>query len=105
MFSMLYIVRGTEARTLPARYIGQHKNGWRIVGKIKKGIYVNEFEAVKGNKRVYGDFEHIVYATSYKTLQEFLALFPFVEWDYGDLLISYNKNNKHPETGAKSKPE
>lgn len=105
MFSMLYIVRGTEARTLPARYVGYHENGWKIVGEIKRGIYVNEFEAIKGNKKVYGDFEHIVYATSYKTFQEFLTLFPYVQWDYKDLLVSNNKNHKHPRDGAKSKPE
>lgn len=87
MISMLYISKGTEARTLPAKYVGVHSNGWTIIGEIKHKLFINYFEAYKGNKKVWGDFEKMVYATSKQTFYEFKKLFPYVEWDYKDIGI------------------
>lgn len=78
---------GTQARTLLARYLGKHSNGWDIRGLSKRNLWVNEFEAFKGNMKVYGDFEKCVYATSQKAYEEFIKSFPFVEWDYKDIEI------------------
>lgn len=87
MIELLYFVKGTEARTLPAKYVGVHSNGWTIIGEIKHGIYVNYFEAYHCNSRVWGDFEKKIFATSLKTFKEFKKLFPYVEWNYKDLNI------------------
>lgn len=79
-------IHGTEARTLPARYVGKHPSGWIISGEIKQNLWVNEFVARKGTQIVKGDFETIVKATSEKTFAEFIRLFPYVDWNYKDVV-------------------
>lgn len=79
----------SQARTLKASYYGRHNNGWTVKGTIRHNIWINDFEAFKGSMKVYGNFENIVYATSKKAYDEFIKLFPYVEWNY----INFNISN------------
>lgn len=76
------------ALTLNPSSIGEHENGWKIIGEVHEDYYewVNEFEAehpVYG--RVWGDFESEVYYDSSEGFKDFYENFPPEEWDYQDI--------------------
>jgi hypothetical protein len=87
MYKKEFNIVGHLAHTLSSAYIGIFDNGWTVDGEIHEDYYkwVNEFTASKGNMKVWGDFEHIVYATSKKAFDEFVSLFPPESWDYFDI--------------------
>jgi len=65
-----------------------HSDGWTITGDIHEDYYVwvNAFEAVHPKYgRVWGDFEHEVYADSEEAYNLFVTNYPPEEWDYWDI--------------------
>ena len=88
MYKVEFNIRGHLAKTLEPEYIGEH-NGWIVTGEIHEDYYkwVNSFEAYKiGTEEfVRGDFENIVEASSKEAYDEFVKLFPPVDWDYWEI--------------------
>jgi hypothetical protein len=78
---------GHIANTLHPSDIGTNASGWTIEGEIHEDWFewVNDFEAKKGNWRVWGNFETVVYATSEKAYNDFVKHHPPHEWDYWDI--------------------
>lgn len=71
---------GTHSRT--------HDSGWTITGEIHEDyfVWVNEFEATHPKfGRVWGDFEHTVYADSEEGFQHFWEHHEPEAWDYHDI--------------------
>lgn len=65
-----------------------HADGWTISGYVREDwyVWVNEFEAhhpVFG--RVWGDFEHQVFADTQDGYEAFYASHTPEEWDYQDI--------------------
>ena len=65
-----------------------HDDGWVITGEIHEDYYVwvNDFVAIHPKLgKVWGDFEHEVYATSKAAYDDFYVKHPPEAWDYGDI--------------------
>ena len=65
-----------------------HPSGWTIEGVVKSDhcIWVNDFYAVHPYfGKVWGNFEHEVYAYSEEAFQHFFDNHPPKAWDYGDI--------------------
>lgn len=87
VYAVTYDIQGHDAFTLDADDIGVHEDGWAINGKVWEDYFtwVNEFEAIKNGKRVWGDFEKVVYCTSLEALEDFLENHKPDTWDYWDI--------------------
>lgn len=87
LFAVEYNIKGHDAYTLNEKDIGNHKDGWTIVGKIHEDYFawVNEFDAVKGDEHIFGDFEKVVFCTSLEALDDFLENHNPTPWDYWDI--------------------
>lgn len=87
MYKVEFNYKGHMANTLPPEAIGANDSGWTVTGEIHEDWFewVNEFEARKGKMRVWGDFEKVVYATSKKAYDDFVAHHSPQEWDYWDI--------------------
>ncbi len=100
MLKVVFDVQGSLARTLSAEEVCKdhgsltgwssctHSDGWTIQGVIREDYYywVNHFEAqhpVFG--RVWGDFEHEVFADSQEGYDAFYASHGPQSWDYDDI--------------------
>lgn len=88
LFTAHYGMYNNDANTLHPTDIGTHKDGWTIEGEIHEDYYqwVNDFTAhhlVYG--RVWGDFEHVVYADSEDGFNHFIEHHPPEEWNYWDI--------------------
>ena len=85
MYKVEFNVQGHLAKTLEPEYIGEH-NGWVVAGEVHENYYrwVNDFIAIKigTNMWVKGNFETIVEASNKEAYDEFVKLFPPVDWDY-----------------------
>lgn len=80
--------RYSAALTLYPEDLGTHEDGWTVTGDVVEDYYewVNEFEAIHPVfGRVWGDFEHEVYADSEEGFAHFFEHHPPNEWDYGDI--------------------
>ena len=88
MYKVEFNIQGHLAKTLEPEYIGEH-NGWIVEGEIQCDYYkwVNEFTARKigSPEWVKGNFETTVTASSKEAYDEFVKLFPPVDWDYWDI--------------------
>lgn len=71
------------------RHTRFHKgSGWTISGKVNEDYYtwVNEFEARhREHGRVWGNFEHEVFADSEAGFRHFMENHPPNAWDYWDI--------------------
>ena len=88
MISKEFNITGHDANTLPVCYIGQNESGWVIKGDIQSDWYewVNEFEAEHPEYgKVWGDFEHTVYADSEDGYIHFITHHEPEQWDYWDI--------------------
>jgi hypothetical protein len=77
-----------SALTLYPESIGMNDSGWLITGEIKDDYFewVNDFEAVHSQfGRVWGDYEHTIYADNQEGLDHFLKNHPPHSWDYADI--------------------
>lgn len=88
MYEVEFNITGHKAKTLEPEYIGEH-DGWIVAGEIHEDYYkwVNEFTARKigSTEWVRGNFETTVTASSKKAYDEFVSLFPPIDWDYWDI--------------------
>lgn len=88
MYTKEFNITGHLAKTLKPEYIGE-RDGWVVAGEIHEDYYkwVNDFVATKvgTNMWVRGNFETIVTASSKKAYDEFIKLFPPIDWDYWDI--------------------
>lgn len=65
-----------------------HSDGWSITGEIHEDcfVWVNSFEATHPIfGRVWGDFEHEVFADSEEGFAHFYSCHRPKAWDYGDI--------------------
>lgn len=65
-----------------------HSDGWTISGVVHEDYFywVNEFEASHPDfGRVWGDFEHTVFADSKEAYDAFSKAYPVHIWDYWDI--------------------
>ncbi len=66
----------------------KHRSGWTIKGEVHEDYFtwVNSFEAKHAKYgRVWGNFEHEVYATSNKAFVHFWKHHEPNAWDYWDI--------------------
>jgi hypothetical protein len=78
----------TEGREEEGIHSRTHNDGWTIKGLIHEDYYywVNEFEAIHPVfGKVWGDFEHTVFADSEEGFQDFFNKHKPHEWDYQDI--------------------
>lgn len=69
-------------------YTKTHDDGWTITARVYEDYYywINDFEAVHPKfGKVWGDFEHEVYADSEEGFKDFYEKHTPEEWDYGDI--------------------
>jgi len=89
MYQAVFNYKGHDANTLRPEDIGSHPDpdGWFVEGEVHEDWYewVNEFSATKGRWKVWGDFEHTVYATNEKAYNDFIKYHEPNEWDYWDI--------------------